>query len=276
MKVTHLFVRLLATVVVFIGLTFIYAALIEPYWIEVREQPVYIKHLPETFEGLRIVQLSDLHGKWFPNKKIGLMVNKLHPDLVVITGDMFDKSEENPARYLENVLGDLNVKFGTYFVFGNNEVYLDRQMVKEELAKIDIKTLINNRVRLINKGSYISLIGVDDAYTQECDPFKALEGTGTEPKILLAHTPEIIFDAVKARIDLALVGHTHGGQILIPFFPRFTTNVSISYEKYLSGLYQVGGTQMFVNRGLGENDIHLRFMSRPEITVIILHRNGTS
>lgn len=265
-------IKFLLIMIVLFGLTIIYAARIEPNWIEVKEQPVYISKLPTAFEGFRIVQLSDLHGKQFSDQEIARRVNKLNPDLVVITGDVFDQSEETPLEYVDTIFKGLTTQYGTYFVFGNNETYLDQQKVKEKLVGINIKTLINERVRLTINGTSIDLVGIDDPYSQKADLTKALEGTGSEPKILLAHSPEIVNEAAKAGIDLALVGHTHGGQISIPFVPRLITNVSKGYGQYLSGLYKVGNTLMYVNRGLGENDIHLRFLTRPEITVIILHK----
>lgn len=259
-------------VVIILGLTFVYAAIIEPNWIEVKEQPVYISGLPPAFEGFRIVQLSDLHGKLFFNRKISVEVNKLNPDLVVITGDVFDQSEKTPVQYLKIVFDGIKARYGTYFVFGNNEDNLDKLKIKQKLAAINVKTLINENVPLTISGSRIYLVGIDDPYSQNYDFSKALKGTGSEPKVLLAHTPEIIYEAVKHEIDLTIVGHTHGGQILIPFFPRLTSNVTEGYEKYLAGLFRVGNTQMYVNRGLGENDIHMRFLTRPEITVIVLHK----
>lgn len=265
-------VRFLGTIAAVIGLIFFYSAFIEPYWIEIREQPVYIDNLPEAFEGFRIVQLSDLHGKDFADKEISRRVNKLHPDLVVITGDVFDQSAETPMDYLEQVLDGLNTEYGIYFVFGNNEFLLDKHKIKENLERVHVKTLINESVTLTSKGSRIYLLGIDDPYSQNYDLKKALRGTGSEPKILLAHTPEIIHVAEKFKIDLTLVGHTHGGQINIPFFPRLISNVGEGYEQFLSGLFSVGNAQMYVNRGLGENDIPMRFLSRPEITVIVLHK----
>ncbi len=270
-KAVWFIVKYIITNIVVFGLIFIYVARIEPRWIEEKEQSVYITNLPAAFEGFRIVQLSDLHGKLFDYNEIANRVNRLKPDLVVITGDVFDQSEEIPVEYVEMALGGLIAKHGTYFVFGNNDTYLDKNAVKEKLANINIKALVNESTMIKLKGNSLYLVGVDDPYSQKADLTKALKGTGSRTKILLAHTPEIINVAAKAGVDLTLVGHTHGGQIMIPFVPRPFTNVSKGYEKYLSGLYWVGNSQMYVNRGLGENDIHMRFLSRPEITVITLH-----
>lgn len=253
-------------------LLIIYATKIEPYWIEVRNQPVYISGLPQAIDGFRIVQLSDLHGKTFGNKEIVRRVNELHSDLIVITGDVFDQSTGTSLDYADTVLGGLAAKYGIYFVFGNNDSYLGKQRVIERLAAINIKTLVNERVCVKLNNSTIDLVGVDDPYSQNANLPRALAGAGPEPKILLAHTPEIIYEALKYKVDLTLVGHTHGGQITIPLMPRLITNVGPGYERYISGLYKVGNIQMYVNRGLGENDINMRFLTRPEITVITLHK----
>jgi len=263
--------KFLIVTTLMIGLVLVYAMLIEPNWIEIKEQPVFISNLPDSFEGFRIVQLSDLHGKSFPRQEIAHKIKKLKPDILAITGDIFDQSEDIPLQYTAMVLDGLTAKYGAYFVFGNNEVYLDEQKIIDELARIKIKTLINENVRLTLGGDSIDIVGVADPYTQDWDLLKALEGTGPEPKILLAHTPEIIYEAFKAGIDLTLVGHTHGGQIFIPFAPKLTANVSKGYEQFRSGLHKVGGSQMYVNRGLGENGIKMRFLSRPEITLITLY-----
>lgn len=263
--------KYLITNIVLISLLFIYTTRIEPYWIEVKKQPVYISNLPAAFEGFRIVQLSDLHGKLFSEKEVVTRANRLNPDIIVITGDVFDQNEGVPIEYADITLSGLNAKYGTYFVFGNNERYLNKQEVKERLARLNIKTLLNERVRLVLAGKSIDLLGVDDPYSMKADLSKTLKGVGPEPKILLAHTPEIIHPAAKAGIDLTLVGHTHGGQISIPFIHRFINNVSKGYEQYLSGLYEVENVQMYVNRGLGENDLHMRFLTRPEITLLTLH-----
>lgn len=268
-KVVWFIAKYLITNVLVFGMIFIYTVKIEPNWIESKEQSVYIPRLPASFEGFRIIHLSDLHGKLFSEEEITNMVNKLNPDLVVITGDVFDQSQETPVEYAETVFNGLTAKYGTFFVFGNNDTYLDKQKVKDKFAGLNIKTLVNESVRLISKGSSIYLLGIDDPYSQKADLSLALRNTGPEPKILLAHTPEIVNVAAKAGIDLILVGHTHGGQISIPFVP--ITNVSKGYEKYISGLYRVKNTQMYVNRGLGVNGIPARFLTRPEITVLTLH-----
>jgi len=101
---------------------------------------------------------------------------------------------------------------------------------------------------------------------------RALEGVPEDScKILLSHAPTNYEQAAAAGVDYFICGHTHGGQIKSPYMPDFLHIVKKGYEKYMAGLFKVGETQMYVNRGLGVNNIPLRFLTRPEITVITLH-----
>lgn len=270
MKVKQTIKRVILFIAVCLIIVLFYAYKIEPYWIEITEQPVYISNLPEVFEGFRIVQLSDLHGKRFSDNKIVNMVNRLRPDLVAITGDVFEESEHVPLDYVDTVFRGLTAKYGVCFVFGNNENYLNKQKVKHKLSELKIKTLLNETLPVSLEGKRIDIVGIDDLYSINANLSKALEGTGSEPKILLSHTPEVINLAVRADIDLVLSGHTHGGQIAIPFIPWKLANVSGGYKQFISGLHKVGHTQMYINRGLGENILNIRFLTRPEITVITL------
>lgn len=233
---------------------------------------VYIKGLPSSFEGFRIVHLSDLHGKIFADMELVNKVNDLKPDMIAITGDVFDDSEKIPLEYVDSVFKDFKARNGTYFVVGNNDLYLGELNIKSKLASLGITTLLNENVKLGMEGQYIDVIGVNDPFYQKHQLDMALEGSESSTKILLAHTPEIIDEASEAGIDLVLVGHTHGGQVRIPFLPQLKTNVRKGYEKYHAGLYKIKGTQMYINRGLGVNDIHLRFLARPELTVLVLRR----
>ncbi|PKM80390.1 MAG: metallophosphoesterase [Firmicutes bacterium HGW-Firmicutes-14] len=270
-KTVWFIVRSLLTTAVVMGLIFTYAYKLEPAWTEVREQKVYLEGLPEAFEGFRIVQISDLHGRHFPDKKLVRQVNRLEPDIIAITGDVLDDDPEVPLEYLESALGGISARYGSFFVFGNNDSYPGKELVSRRLEELGIKVLINGNRPISLEGGNLWLAGVDDP--RDGKPFlsRALEGVGEGPVILLAHSPEIIDSAADAGFDLVLVGHTHGGQILLPKVPRVITFVRKGYERYVSGLYTVGNTQMYVTRGLGMTKIPMRFWARPEISVITLY-----
>lgn len=264
-------VKSILFIVAVFGFLVIYAAAIEPNWIQVNEQAVYVNGLPKAFEGFRIVQISDLHGKVFLHKQLASVINSLRPDLVVITGDVFDEQKRVPLNYAKAVLDGITSKHGIFYVFGNNDLYLGKTKIKDELAQINIRAMDDEKAKIMILGEVLNLIGLNYPYYDEVTLSRILAGAESGTKIILDHRPEIISTAAKAGVDLVLVGHTHGGQILSPYVPSFITVVEPGYEKYLSGLYSVGYTQMYVNRGLGVSNIPLRFLVRPEITLITLH-----
>lgn len=266
-----LIARSLLTTAIVVGMFVGYAAKIEPNWIQEKTQPINLVNLPKAFEGLRIVQISDLHGKLFDGKGLVQRVNNLNPDLVVITGDVFDEYHEIPLEYAAAVLGGLTAKHGIYYVYGNNDLYLGKDKIKQTMAAINIKTLEDEKVQIKVDDQSLFLIGVNYPRMRKLDLAPLAKDTRKAPKILLAHRPEIIDPAIAAGISLVLVGHTHGGQIKSPYIPKFVTVVKKGYEKYNSGLFDIRGTQMYVNRGLGVSDTPLRFLTRPEITLISLH-----
>lgn len=270
LRVIWFIVKSLLTTAVVMALLFLYAYKVEPGWIVVKEQPVEIAGLPPAFDGFRIVQLSDLHGTRFPDRGIIHRVNKLNPDLVVITGDVFDGMKGTKLEYADEVFKGIKSRYGIFFVLGNNDFYFPRDKLSKQLSGLGIKVLVNQNHRISIGGQTLWIIGVNDPHLRKADMPKALEGTEAGTKILLAHSPEIFDEAAGVGIQLVLAGHTHGGQINIPFFPRISAFVRKGYEQYLSGLYKVDHTQMYVNQGLGVGKIPLRFMVRPEITVVTL------
>jgi predicted MPP superfamily phosphohydrolase len=271
-KSAWIIIRSILSTIIIVGIIFFYAYRVEPNWIKVKEQPVSLSGLPAAFDGYRIVQLSDLHGKLFPVKELVNRVRELNPDLVVITGDVLDEENQVPVEYINTALGGLVAKDGVYFVFGNNDYYPGKQVVQNNLEGIGIKTIQNDTVLIRRKGQTLNLVGVNDPETFRARLTQALKGSVPGPQILLAHGPTVVNEAAKAGIELVLVGHTHGGQINLPGIPKVLPHVKRGFKKYVSGLFTVNNTQMYVNQGLGVSDIPLRIMDRPEITVTTLKK----
>ena len=202
-------------------LLFFYARQVEPNLLMVHQQKVVIKNLPKELAGLRIVQISDLHGKEFTGDKLVEKVNRLRPDILVITGDVLDGLHPQ-YEYIERVLGPMQARLGKFYVSGNNEYSANLSWGEMEKAYQQAKvTVLHNQSCRINfKGKYLWLVGIDDPSTGHDRLDLALQGTGQATKILLAHSPEIINQAEAKKIELVLVGHTHGGQIRIPGLAR--------------------------------------------------------
>lgn len=239
---------------------------------EIVYQPIYLRHLPQKFEGYTIVQLSDIHhGSLVEAAHIQAAVetvNQLEPDLVVLTGDYVTHSR----AYIEpcaELLGHLRARDGVFAVLGNHDFWTDAEFIVRALTKHQVELLRNTHTHLHRDGQSLALVGVDDPTVQQDDLRKALRGVHVgAPTILLSHNPRLVRRAARLGIDLVLSGHTHGGQIRLS--PR--QRPPQRFLRFCRGHGQFGQTQIYVNRGLGTVIVPVRYQCPPEITVIELHR----
>jgi predicted MPP superfamily phosphohydrolase len=221
----------------------------------VRRVDVALPGLPPALQGLRIVQITDIHVG--PTIKRGYLqaivdrVNALEADIVAITGDLVDGSVAELAPHVAPLAG-LRARHGVFFVTGNHEYYSGVHGWVRELQRLGIRVLNNEHTVLQHGGGRLVLAGVTD-YTghhfdeaHRSDPARALQGA-PEPafKVLLAHQPRSAAAAEQAGFQLQLSGHTHGGQ----FFP-WSFFVPLQ-QPYTAGLHQLGGLRVYVSRGTG-------------------------
>ena len=181
--------------------------------IAVRKYTIRISNLPQEYEGFTILHLSDLHSKWFGDEQKYLLktINQEQFDLVAITGDLVNKTDPKLEPGLELIKG-LKDK-PVFFVPGNHEWWSGYKM-REPLLSLGVHILENHSFKLKKGHKHLWLTGVDDPYSGRDDLEKSLTNIDDDgPIILLAHAPEIFPKGVKSKIDLILVGHTHGGQI---------------------------------------------------------------
>ncbi|XP_033126070.1 transmembrane protein with metallophosphoesterase domain-like [Anneissia japonica] len=249
----------------------------------IKKVDVPINNLPKSFDGTRIVQVSDIHlgptvGRSQLQRAIQL-INSLNPDLVSITGDLVD----SPVEYLSEAalpLTQISPPYGTYFVTGNHEYYTgDVDAWINYLKTLGVKCLHNENIQIHHPNKYedyFFLAGTDDVQGEQFrygdHGFKleeALVGTNQEhPIILLAHRPAAAYTALSADrgINLVLSGHTHGGQ----FFPMV---ISVYFANpYFSGLYQYSpSSYVYVSSGTFYWGIPMRLFSTPEVTLVTLH-----
>ena len=232
--------------------------------IKIEREIIKIENLPQEFEGIKIVHISDLHSSKFGRieKKILVIINQLNPDFIFITGDLVSRKPDiELISPFWQILGEryLNRIFG---VWGNHDHwYKNFETLKKKLKQSQIEILENENKKLkIGLGEeYIYLIGVDDPYTGRDNLLKARQGIVGKniPQILLAHSPDIMPKAKEQEIDLVLAGHNHGGQVVIPIIgPVF---VPSKYgRKYLKGLFKENLTYLYVNRGIGASLLPIR------------------
>ena len=233
-----------------------------------RARDVFISGLHESFDGYRIVQISDLHcGPFMSGRRVAgwvAAVNRQDPDLVAVTGD-FITSGSAFVSVVAGALGQLSGRDGVFASMGNHDYFTDGDLVPDALARAGLTVLRNAGVEVRRGAGFIYLAGVDDTWSHRADVGKALAGRahGT-PTVLLAHDPALFPEAVGHGVDLTLSGHTHGGQVALPFFAR-RFNLARLMTRFTSGLYRSGSSTLYVNHGLGTTGPPVRLGVAPEI-----------
>ena len=253
-----------------------YATLFEPFNYELTERDVFINGLPESFDGFRIAQLTDVHhSRLVPLGQVERVVEltrAARPDMVVLTGDY----TTTLRRYIEpcaEALGSIEAPEGTWAVLGNHDHYTDPELTARALTRRRVGVLSNANTLIRRGEDSLQLAGIDDWGWGATDFERALYGLDTSrPTVLLSHEPRV-FDMSAAR-DLSLVisGHTHGGQICLPLLGAPARFFFGDELRYLRGLYERDGAQLYVSRGTGVIGLPVRFGARPEIAVLRLRR----
>jgi predicted MPP superfamily phosphohydrolase len=258
----------------------VYSGELERHWLDIHHVWIQLKNLPEAFRGFRIVQMADFHyGEYSEPSFIRTAVraaNALKPDLIALTGDfisagpMVERISVDFASHCADLLARLESP-QKYAVMGNHDAIVGSEEVTAALTSRGISVLNNTAIPIERDGARFWLAGVSDALEGTPD-IKATIPKGrsqaTEPLILMAHEPDYADFIHGYGVDLMLSGHTHGGQVRIPFMPLL--NLPPLGAKYVQGLFFLGDLQLFVTRGIGTVGVPFRFRCPPEITVITL------
>lgn len=246
-------------------------ALNEAQQITVERQTVWLPRLPKEFDGLRVVQLSDLHhSPQTSAEQIAETIriaNNLAPDLFVLTGDYVSHEPEYIAP-VADMLGELKAEYGVFAVLGNHDHWTDAAMVSDMFRAEGIEMLVNKGFRFELNNASIWLCGVDDTLVGLADLDLALAGAREDEfKFLLCHNPAILRRAARAGVDFILSGHTHGGQIRLR---QQTEGLLMPTRRRASGLLKRGETQIYISRGIGTVVVPFRYQCPPEITLLEL------
>ena len=251
----------------------------EPKEFKVETVPISLERLPQAFAGFRIVQISDIHmGGWMNFERLQLVADLVmaqKPDVLLMTGDFlkgrsFTETAKQGIEDLIRVLRPLADSVPSFAVLGNHDYHTSPNAIREMLRLCRIIDLTNTVFMLKRGGENLCLCGVDDVRHGDVrlsDVIAQLEENS--PAILLAHEPDFAdTSAATGKFDLQVSGHSHGGQIVVPFYgpPRLPD----SGRKYPSGLYKVGNMFQYTNRGVGMDRLAIRINCPPEITILIL------
>jgi hypothetical protein len=248
-----------------------YAWLVEPTWISIERITLTLPRLPRACDGFTLVQLSDLHfGPVVRPDYIHAAIDaalSLQPDLIALTGDFVSSLANGEAVEVEKALRRLNAPAGVFASLGNHDWWTKAEVVAEAVTRSGVTLLRNASTRL---GEDFHMAGVDDVWEAKADLARALSGIPPGAcTLLLAHEPDYAdLVAAAGRVDLQLSGHSHGGQVSLPFIGP----VALPYlgRKYPVGWRQIGDLQLYTNRGLGLIAPAVRFNCRPEITLFTL------
>ncbi len=257
---------------------FLHGYLHGPFDLRTSQVSLTFADLSAARPPLRIVHLSDPHVERTTarEKEIVRRVNDLEPDLIMLTGDYLNTSylgDETAISDFRSLVSQLSARYGIYAVRGS----VDPPALTARLFDgLEVVVLENESVRLDVHGQEIYIIGVSCSHKLRIDYprfDRALEGVPDEAfTILLYHSPDLMEKAVDEGMDLYLAGHTHGGQIRLPFYGAILT-CSIYGKRYEAGLYHEGDTYLYVSRGLGMEGgsaPRVRFLCPPEIVTYTL------
>ncbi|MCX8072800.1 MAG: metallophosphoesterase [Candidatus Binatia bacterium] len=242
---------------------------------------------PATTPPLRLVQLSDIHVG--TNMRVDELqgfvarVNALEPDLICITGDIADNARSDLDKYFP-VLASLRARYGVVAILGNHDHYAGAERVATALRRHTDFTVLRDEVFPLHlAGGRLHVIGLDDRgldWARGVPHVPQLETLcralpEEDPKLLLCHRPDVFPQAAALGIDLVLSGHTHGGQIALPWFSGRRMSLAQLITRFDRGLFRRGDSLLYVNCGLGVTGQRIRLWTPREITMIELRAAAT-
>jgi len=261
------------------------AVLLAPNRPLIVRQEMALGRWPIGLDGFTIALLSDFHyDPYFsvhPLKTAIAMVNDLHPDLIALAGDFVsmpwsyqnDDAAAESAEPCARLLRQMRAPHGLWAVMGNHDYFTNPRRVTSALQSEGIKVLANQSVAIERDGARFWLSGVNDVLSGTAQLDQTLLNIPVgEATILLAHEPDYADFVARSPVDLQLSGHSHGGQVRLPFVrPLYLPDLA---RKYPMGMYRIGPLTLYTNSGLGTVGLPIRLNCPPEITLLTLRRSS--
>jgi predicted MPP superfamily phosphohydrolase len=260
------------------------STLLEPNRPRIVRREMPLPRWPDRLDGFKIAVLADFHyDRYFsvhPIHAAIAIVNDLHPDLIVLVGDFVsvplldsdDKGAASAAEPCASLLRQMHAAHGSWAVMGNHDFYTDPEHVTVALQAEGIRVLANESEAIETNGARFWLAGVNSVTSRTADLHQTLHRVpADEATVLLAHEPDFADEVARFPVDLQLSGHSHGGQVRIPFVgPLYLPPWA---KKYVRGMYRVGALSLYTNSGLGTVGLPVRWNCPPEITLLTLRHS---
>lgn len=278
--------KLIIFIILITALVIAYGFLIEPKLITVKEHKITVNNLPDNFNGFKIVHISDLHyGRMFDEDRLKKLVNSINeqkPDIVVLTGDLIDKDTNmtiDEANKISAELNKINSTSGKYAISGNNDLKFDEWTnIITNGGFIDL----NNTYDTIYKDGYQNIFiagastlqdkqSINDKVKTSIDYLNSFDKNGPVYKILLLHEPDVIDDINVNPFDLILAGHSHAGQVRLPFIGAIY--LPDGAKKYYESYYKLKNSDLYISNGLGVSDFNFRLFNTPSYNLYRIVKN---
>jgi predicted MPP superfamily phosphohydrolase len=258
---------------------FVYARYIEPKLLVVHEETLAYSNKGTNIKPLTLVQFSDTHlGKDYTLEDFDRVIDKINennPDIIVFTGDLIDShAEDNDAEAIIARLKRLQSKRCKVAVYGNHDHGANGTKRYQKIMKAAGFTLLTNANQTVDlgNGQKMNMMGIDDVLLGKPDIKKATQTIKAKDyNLLIVHEPDIADELKAYPIDLQLSGHSHGGQVALPFIGALITPPYA--DKYVKGMYNIAGNdrmKLYVNSGIGTSNAKYRLLNTPQITVFHL------
>lgn len=250
----------------------------EPNWLEKVYINLPLPNLPASLNGMKLIQFSDVHlgmGKEASDlAKLADIIMAEKPDMICFTGDMVD-DDPTPLRAGVNALKQMSAPLGKFAVLGNHDYLDDVLAVSTMMEQGEFRMLTNENAQIKQSDGTLAVIGLDDQLLGKPNVNKATADIPDDAcRILLMHEPDYADKIpINFGFHVQLSGHSHGGQIRLPWFGAVIT--PRGSRKYIMGWYQAGPQRqlpLYVNRGIGTSQVPIRFLCRPELTIFTLRR----
>lgn len=263
-------IKFIFSFIILISLITLYSRYIATQGLVTKEITLNNQEIEKDFDGLKIVHFSDLHYKRIITKErikeITDEINLINPDIIVFTGDLIDHDSDitdNDINYLKEFLSNINCKYTKYAVLGNHDYSIDIKKIREIYEDSNFKLLENSYDIIYSKNNNKLYIGGISTGEFNESHIKDLYIEENIYKILLLHEPDFIDEVNALDINLALSGHSHNGQLNIPYLKKFF--VPVGAKKYYNEYYKINNTEFYISSGIGVSRYNFRLFNTPSI-----------
>lgn len=274
----RLWIKIVIVLILLITGTLLYSRFIATTGLITKEYLIVNEKLPNSFYGLKVAHISDIHyGQTTKNKEIKYLVKRINetkPDIIVITGDLLDRDiqyTKEELDFLEEQLNELHATLGKYIIMGNHDN--TQEDYHTVISNIDFTNLDDSYQVLYNgENEPILIAGIStgeysDLFASEKveNALKKIEDIGSSYNILIMHEPDYIDEIDYSKFQLVLAGHSHNGQVRLPFIGA--TVLPPHAKKYYDNHYTLSDTELYISSGVGTSTIKFRFFNRPSFNL---------